>query len=154
MGDDEEELQEIQTAGRKLAIQVQSFPIPDPGQFPSVFTEMKKKRADALIFLSSSFTSFHRKQLVELAIYNRLSTMSANAAWIDAGCTIAYGPNILELYRRAAVFVDKILKGVKPADLPVEQPKKFELIVNLKAANQIGVTIPQSILYRADKVIK
>jgi putative ABC transport system substrate-binding protein len=115
---------------------------------------MKKKRADALIFLSSSFTAFHRKQLVELAAKNRLPTMCANDAWINAGCVIAYGPKVSELYRRAAVFVDKILKGVKPADLPVEQPIKFELVINQKTAKQIGVTIPPNVLTRADKVIK
>jgi putative ABC transport system substrate-binding protein len=154
MGGDEEELQEIQVAGRKLAIQVQPLPTPDPSQFPSAFTEMKTKRADALIFLSSSFTAFHRKQLVEFATKNRLPTMCANVAWIDAGCVIAYGPKVSELYRRAAVFVDKILKGAKPADLPVEQPTKFELIINLKAAKQIGLTIPPNVLVRADRVIR
>jgi putative ABC transport system substrate-binding protein len=115
---------------------------------------MKKKRADALIILSSSFTSFHRKQLIEFATKNRLPTMCANAAWIDDGCVIAYGPKVSELYRRAAVFVDKILKGAEPADLPVEQPKKFELIINLKAAKQIGLTIPPNVLARADRVIR
>jgi len=153
MGGDEEELQEIQTAGRKLAIQVHPFPTPDPSQFPGAFAEMKKKRADALIFLSSSFTVFHRKQLVEFATKNRLPTMCATG-WIDDGCLIAYGSKVSELFRRAAVFVDKILKGAKPADLPVEQPTKFELIINLKAAKQIGVTPPPNVLARADKVIR
>ena len=92
---------------------------------------MKKKRADALIFLSSSFTGFHRKQLLEFATKSRLPTMCA-PRWIDDGCVMAYGPKVPELYRRAAVFVDKILKGAKPADLPVEQPTKFELVINLK----------------------
>jgi putative ABC transport system substrate-binding protein len=154
MGGDEEELQEIQTAARKLAIQVQPLPTPDPSHFPGAFAEMRKKRADALIFLSSSFTFFHRKQLVELARKNRLPTMCANTAWIDAGCVIAYGPKTSELYRRAAVFVDKILKGAKPADLPVEQPMKFEFIISLKAAKVLNLTIPQSVLFRADKVIQ
>jgi len=129
MGGDEEELQEIQAAGRKLTIQVQPFPAPDPSQFPGAFSEMKKKRADALIFLSSSFTGFHRKQLLEIATKNRLPTMCA-PGWIDDGCVMAYGPKVPELYRRAAVFVDKILKGAKPADLPVERPTKFELTLN------------------------
>jgi len=154
MGGDEEELQEIQTAARKLKIQVQAFPTPEPSQFPGAFTEMKKKRADALIFLNSSFTSFHRKRLVEFAKQNRLPTMCGNSAWIEADCVMAYGPNISELYRRAAVFVDKILKGAKPADLPVEQPMKFEFIVNLKAAKQIGVTIVPEVLARATRIIR
>ena len=122
IGGDQEELGEIQTAGRKLAIEIQPFPTPDPSQFPSAFSEMKKKRAEALIFLGSSFTLAHAK----------------------TG----------ELFRRAAVFIDKILKGAKPADLPVEQPMKFELVINLKAAKQIGLTIPPNVLARADKVIK
>ena len=154
IGGDAEELHEIQTAGRRLAIQVQPFPTPDPGQFVGAFSEMKKKRADALIFLASSFTLAHRKRLVELATRNRLATMCSNAGWIDDGCLMAYGPKGSELYRRAAVFIDKILKGAKPADLPVEQPTKFEFIINLNAAKQLGVTIPQSVLYRADKVIR
>jgi putative ABC transport system substrate-binding protein len=154
MGGDEEELQEIQTAGRKLAIQVQPCPTPDPSQFPGAFSEMKKKRADALIFLSSSFTLFHRKQLVEFATKNRLPTMCSSAGWIDDACVIAYGPKASELSRRAAVFVDKILKGAKPADLPVEQPTKFEFIVNLKATKAIGLTVPPNVLARADRVIR
>jgi ABC-type uncharacterized transport system substrate-binding protein len=154
MGGDGEELQEIQTSASKLKIQVQPFPTPDPSQFPGAFADMTKKRADALIFLGSSFTLFHRKQLVELASKNRLPTMCSSAAWIDAGCIIAYGAKASELSRRAAVFVDKILKGAKPADLPVEQPTKFEFIINLKAAKQIGLTIPPNVLARADKVIK
>ena len=154
LGGDEEELQEIQTAGHKLAIQVQSYPTPDPHQFSGAFMEMKKKHADALIFLSSNFTSFHRKPLVELATQNRLPTMCANSAWIEAGCVMAYGPNVSELYRRAAFFVDKILKGAKPADLPVEQPTKFDFIINLKAAKQIGLTIPPEVLARANRIIR
>ena len=154
LGGDEEELQEIQTAGRELAIQVQSYPTPDPQQFSGAFMEMKKQHADALIFLSSNFTSFHRKQLVEIATENRLATMCANSAWIEAGCVMAYGPNVSELYRRAAVFVDKILKGAKPADLPVEQPTKFDFIISLKTAKQIGLTIPPEVLARANRIIR
>jgi putative tryptophan/tyrosine transport system substrate-binding protein len=154
MGGDAEELQEIQIAADRLKIQIQSFPTPDPSHFVGAFAEMRKKRADALIFLSSSFTSFHRKQLVELATKNRLPTMCSNEGWIDVGCIIAYGPKVSDLYRRAAVFVDKILKGAKPADLPVEQPMKFDFIINLKAAKAFNLTIPQSVLFRADKVIQ
>jgi hypothetical protein len=130
-----------------------TFPYPDPSQFPSTFTEMKKKRADALIFLLSSFTGFHRKQLLKFATKNRLPTICATE-WIDDGCVIAYGPKVSELYRRAATYVDKILKGANPANLPVEQPTKFELIINLKAAKQIGLTIPPNVLARADRVIR
>ena len=154
LGGDEEELREIQTAGRKLAIQILPFSTPDPSQFPGAFSEMKKKRAEALIFLGSSFTLAHRKQLLELATKNHLPTMCSSAGWIDGGCVMAYGPKASELFRRAAVFIDKILKGAKPADIPVEQPTKFEFIVNLNAAKQIGVTIPPAVLARADRVIK
>ena len=104
---------------------------------------MIKRRADALIFFTSAFTAFHRRQLVELAIKNRLPTMCGSANWTDVGCLTFYGPNLTELYRRAAASADKILKGTKPADIPVEQPTKFEFIINLKTAKQIGLTIPQ-----------
>jgi putative tryptophan/tyrosine transport system substrate-binding protein len=154
LGGDQEELQETQVAARTLGVQIQSLTAQDPSQFPGIYAEMIRRRADAIIFLTSAFTSFHRKQLLELAIKNRLPTMCANAAWSDVGCFTSYGPNITELVRRAAVFVDKILKGTKPADIPVEQPRKFEFIVNLKTAKQIGLTIPHSVLYRADRVIK
>jgi len=154
IGGDEEELRKIHTAGHKLSIQIQPFPTPDPSQFPGAFSEIKKKRAEALLFLGSSFTLAHRKQLVELAAKNRLATMCPNAGWTNDGCVMAYGTKASELFRRAAVFIDKILKGAKPADLPVEQPTKFEFVINLKTAKQIGVTIPKSMLYRADRVIR
>src|ERR1044071_35319 len=151
LGGDQEELQETQTAARTLGVQIQSLTTQDPSQFPSAYAEMINRRADALVFFTSAFTSFHRRQLIELAIKNRLPTMCANAAWIDVGCLMSYGPDITEFYRRAAVFVGKIIKGAKPANLPVEQPKKFELVVNLKAVKQIGVTIPPNVLARADR---
>jgi putative ABC transport system substrate-binding protein len=154
LGGDQEELKETQSAARTLGVQIQSLAVQEPKQFLSIYAEMIKWRADALIFFSSAFTAFHRRQLVELAITNRLPTMSANAAWTDAGCLISYGPNVTEFYRRAAVFVDKILKGTKPADIPVERPKKIDFIINLKAAKQIGLTIPQWTLMKADRVIQ
>jgi putative tryptophan/tyrosine transport system substrate-binding protein len=154
LGGDQEELQETQAAARTLGVQIQSLTVQEPSRFLDTYAEMIKRRADALIFFTSAFTTFHRRQLVELAIKNRLPTMCGGAAWSNDGCLISYGPNLTELYRRAAVFVDKILKGTKPADIPVEQPTKFEFVINLKTAKQLGVTIPQSLLYRADKVIK
>ena len=154
LGGDQEELKEIQAAARPLGIQIHSVTTQEPGQFPGAYAEMLKRRADALIFFTSAFTSFHRSELVELAIKNRLPTMCSGASWIDVGCIMSYGPNVIELYRRSAVFVDKILKGTKPADIPVEQPTKFEFIVNLKTAKQIGLTIPPNVLARADKVIR
>jgi putative ABC transport system substrate-binding protein len=154
LGGDQEELKEIQVAARPLGIQIHSFTTQEPGQFSGAYVEMLKRRADALIFFTSAFTSFHRRQLVELAVKNRLPTMCGGASWIDVGCIMSYGPNVIELYRRSAVFVDKILKGTKPADIPVEQPTKIEFIVNLKTARQIGLTVPPNVLARADRVIK
>jgi putative ABC transport system substrate-binding protein len=154
LGGDQEELQEIQAKGRTLGVQIQSLQVQDPNHFMGAYAEMTKRRADALIIFTSAFTRSHRRQLVELAIKNRLPTMCSGAEWNNVGCLISYGPNAIDQYRRAAVFVAKILKGSKPADLPVEQPRKFELIVNLKTAKQIGLTIPPNVLARADKVIK
>ena len=153
-GGDDEELKETQAAAQTLKIQVQPLEVKDPAQFSDRYAAMKKERAAALIIFHGSFTAFHRTQLVELAAKNRLPTMCGEPAWSDAGCLISYGHDRSHQGRRAAVFVDKILKGTKPADIPVEQPMKFELIFNLKTAKQLGVTIPQSVLYRADKVIK
>jgi putative tryptophan/tyrosine transport system substrate-binding protein len=154
LGGDQEELQETQAAARTLGVQLQSLQVQDPNQFMGAYAEMTKRRADGLIIFNSAFTSFHRKELLELATKNRLPTVCANAGWIDVGCMMSYGPNTLELHRRAAVFVDKILKGTKPADLPVEQPTKFDFVINLKTVKQIGLTIPPNVLARADKVIK
>lgn len=154
LGGDQEELKEIQAAGRPLRIQIHSFTAQEPGKFPGAYAEMLKRRVDALIFFTSAFTSFHRSQLVELATDKGLPTMCSGSTWTDVGCFMAYGPNVVELHRRAAVFVDKILKGTKPAEIPVEQPTKVQLIVNLKTAKQIGLTIPPNVLARADKVVR
>jgi putative ABC transport system substrate-binding protein len=153
-GGDDDELKETQAAARTLKIQVQPLAVKDPSQFSDTYAAMKKERAAALIIFHGSFTNFHRTQLVELAAKNRLPTMCGAPAWSDAGCLISYGHDRSHQGRRAAVFVDKILKGTKPADIPVEQPTKFELVINLKTAKQIGVTIPPNVLARADKVIK
>jgi putative ABC transport system substrate-binding protein len=115
---------------------------------------MKKERAAALIIFHGSFTAFHRTQLVDLAAKNRLPTMCGDPIWSDAGCLISYGHDRSHQFRRAAVFVDKILKGTKPADIPVEQPMRFELVINLKTAKQLGVTIEPNVLVRANRVIR
>jgi putative ABC transport system substrate-binding protein len=154
LGGDQEELEETQAAAASSGVQIESFQVQDPNRFITVYTEMKKKRADALIIFTSSFTSFHRRTLLELATENRLPTMCAQAAWIEAGCFMSYGPNLTEFYRHAAYFVDRILKGAKPADLPVERPRKYELIINLNTAKQLGLTIPPNVLARADKIIR
>jgi putative ABC transport system substrate-binding protein len=154
LGGDKEELQETEAAARNLGVQIQSFTAQEPGQFGGIYGELVKRRSDALIIFTSSFTSFHRRELLELSTKNRLPSMCAQILWIEDGCLMSYGPNPAELYHRAAYFVDKILKGSKPANLPVERPRKYELIINLKTAKQIGLTIPPNVLARADKVIK
>jgi putative ABC transport system substrate-binding protein len=154
LGGDQEKLEETQTAAAASGVQIESFHVQDPSRFIGAYAEMKKKRADALIIFTSSFTSFHRRKLLELDTENGLPTMCAQAAWIEAGCSMSYGPNLTEFYRHAAYFVDRILKGTKPADLPVERPRKYELIINLKTVGQLGLTIPANVLARADRVIK
>ena len=120
----------------------------------TVFRAATKGRADGLLVLGNPTSNAHRKQIVDLAVKHRLPATYTRPEFIDAGGLMYYGTNYNDLARRAAIYVDKILKGAKPADLPVEQPKKFEFIINLKAAKQIGLTIPQTVLARADKVIK
>jgi putative ABC transport system substrate-binding protein len=151
---DRDELRETETAARQLGVKILPVKVREPNQIQSAYTAMVKERADSLIILHSGFAYSHRKQLLELGEKNQLPSMCEQARWTKAGCLMSYGPDVPYLYRRAAIYVDKILKGAKPADLPVEQPKKFELIINLKTAKQIGVTIPTEVLFRADKVIK
>ena len=151
---DLDEVKETDRAGRSLGIKIQSLQVKEPSQFANAYAAMTKERSDGLIIFHGSVTLRHRKTLLELASKDRLPTMCGLALWAEEGGLISYGVDDGERWRRAAVFVDKILKGAKPADLPVEQPTKFEFVINLKTAKQIGVTIPQSVLYRADKVIK
>jgi len=115
---------------------------------------MVKENASALVIVQGSFTGFHRKQLFVLAQKNRLPSICDAPNWTEEGCLMSYGPNRADLYRRAATYLAKVLKGAKPAELPVEQPKKFDLVINLKTAKQIGLTIPPNVLARADKVIR
>ena len=151
---DLDDVKEIEAAARQLGVKVQIVEVQEPTKFQSAYAAVTRERADALIIVQGSFTSAYRVQLLELAVKNRLPSMCEDSRWTNDGCLVSYGPDLRYQWGRAAIFVDKILKGVKPADLPVEQPTKFELIINLKTAKQIGLTIPQSVLYRADKVIK
>jgi ABC-type uncharacterized transport system substrate-binding protein len=121
--------------------------------FGNAFAEIRNARADAL-FVSETMTPGARRQIVEFATKNRLPVMFMNRDYVAAGGLMSYAPNFPEMYRQAAAYVDKILKGAKPADLPVEQPTKFELVINLKTAKALGLTIPQSLLSRADQVIE
>jgi putative ABC transport system substrate-binding protein len=113
-----------------------------------------RERIGGIIVLPAPITNTYRKQIVALAAKSRLPAIYGLREYVDAGGLIAYGPNIPEMHRRAAVYVDKILKGAKPAELPVEQPTKFDFVINLKTAKQIGLTIPPNVLARADRVIK
>ena len=115
---------------------------------------MTKERVNGLLVRLAFVYSDHVKRVAELAMKNRLPSISNFQYWVDAGGLMSYGVDLNFQYRRAATYVDKILKGAKPADLPVEAPTKFEFVINLKTAQQIGLTIPQSVLYRADKLIK
>jgi len=142
-------------AARALKIQLQSLEVRGPNpDFEGTFQAAAKGRVSALITVRTTLLIGYRKQIADLAIKNRLPSMSEGSDFVEDGGLMSYSANDAESFRRAAVYVDKILKGAKPGDLPVEQPKKFELIINLKAAKQIGLTIPQSVLYRADKVIR
>jgi len=116
--------------------------------------EATKAHVDGMLVLNSAVLAAHRKQLINLAIIRRVPALYLASEWVDEGGLMTYGVNVADLFRRAATYVDKILKGAKPADLPVEQPTKFELVINLKTAKQIGVTIPPNVLARADKVIR
>ena len=146
--------QSFELVAAALGLKLQPVEARDSNEIDSAFEAAARGRAGALLVLRNPITTAHRKKVVDLAAKHRLPAMYEERAWVDIGGLMSYGPSFDDLYRRAATFVDKILKGAKPADLPVEQPTKFELIINLKAAKQIGVTIPPNVLARADKVIK
>jgi putative tryptophan/tyrosine transport system substrate-binding protein len=145
---------ELERAAQALRVAVHASGVRESKDLESVFSEMISKRPEALFVITDPLTNFSRKQIIELATKNRLPAMYENAPYVDAGGLMAYGPSQAENLQRALHQVDKILKGAKPAELPIEQPTKFEFIINLKAAKQIGVTIPPDVLARADKVIK
>ena len=145
---------ESQLAARELGLQLHSMEISSAEKFESAFKEAIKARSAAIACASSSFFSTYRKQIADLAIKHRLPAISSRDDFVTAGGLMSYGPERLEQYRRAAVFVAKILKGARPADLPVEQPTKFELVMNLKTAKTLGLTIPPVVMMRAQQVIK
>jgi putative ABC transport system substrate-binding protein len=147
-------LREMDLAAESLKIKLQYLDVLNLKDIESAFQSADKGRANAVLVLQSPVTGSHRKQLADLAIKSRLPTISPRSDFVEDGGLMSYGASFVDLSRRAATYVDKILKGAKPADLPVEQPIKFEFVVNLKAAKQIGLTIPPNVLTRADKVIK
>jgi putative tryptophan/tyrosine transport system substrate-binding protein len=143
-----------QVAAQSLGVQLQSLGVRGPEELDRAFSAMKEARAGALIVESSSLLFTSRTRLADLALKNRLPTMFAQREYTEAGGLMAYAADFSDLFRRTATFVDKILKGAKPADLPVEQPTKFELVINLKTAKALGLTIPPSLLGRADEIIQ
>jgi putative ABC transport system substrate-binding protein len=148
------QLKEVESAAQALKLQLQILQVREPNDFDSAFGAAKKSRAGAVGTLASAFLGTYRQKLADSAEKSRLPMMYHSSGFVEVGGLMSYGVNNADLYRRAATYVDKILKGAKPGDLPIEQPKKFELAINLKAAKQIGLTIPQSVLYRADKVVR
>jgi putative ABC transport system substrate-binding protein len=147
-------LTEAELAARSHGVALQVQKVRDANEIDGALSSIKKGRTDALLVIASPTLNNNRNRIVSFAASSRLPAMYPYSEFIDAGGLLSYGPNLPDLFRRAATYVDKILKGAKPAELPVEAPTKFELVINLKSAKQIGLTIPQSVLYRADKVIK
>ena len=145
---------ETRAAALGFSLQLNAFEVDSVRKIDRAFSEMPKARTQALHVVLSPLMTLNSKRIVDLAAKNRLPAMYATRQFVEEGGLMAYGPSIGDLYRRAATYVDKILKGAKPADLPVEQPKKFEFFINLKAAQQIGLTIPPNVLARADRVIR
>jgi putative ABC transport system substrate-binding protein len=145
---------ETQSAARALGLQLQSVEVSRADDFERAFSALTTGRAEALIVVASSLAFANRDQLASLAEKHRLTAIYGRREYVDAGGLIAYRSNLAEHWRRAATYVDKILKGAKPGDLPVEQPTAFELVINLKTAKALGLTIPPSLLRRADEVIQ
>ena len=147
-------LEDMKVAARALGVTLQPLELRGVDDFERAFSAIKRERAQALLAVRNPFTVTHRTRIVDFAAKSRLLAMYGDREFIEVGGLMSYGVSIPDLWGRAATYVDKILKGAKPADLPVEQPTKFELVINLKAAKQIGLTIPQKVLARADKVIR
>jgi putative ABC transport system substrate-binding protein len=147
-------LKEVQLAAAALRVKLHLLDVRSPQDIETSFRGAGKTSADAVLVLETPLINSQRLQIAALAVKSRLPAIYMNPEYVEDGGLMSYGPSINDLYRRAATYVDKILKGAKPADLPVEQPKTFEFIVNLKAAKQIGLTIPPNVLARADRVIR
>lgn len=143
----------VETAAASLGIRLQRVEAQDPEAFDSAFAAMTRARAEALLVAGGSLFLVHRGRLAELAVKNRLPMMTSFRESVEAGALMAYAVNMADFVGRSATYVDKILRGAKPADLPVERPTKFELIINLKAARALGIALPQSLVLRADEVI-
>ena len=147
-------LREAELAAHTLGVKIQYIELQNPSEIETAFRAASKAHADAVLVLGSQIVTAHAKTFAEVAIKNRLPASYWSPEFVQAGGLMAYSVSITDLFLRAATYVDKILKGAKPADLPVEQPTKFEFVINLKTAKQIGLTIPPNVLARADRVIK
>jgi putative ABC transport system substrate-binding protein len=145
---------EIQQPARQLGIQLHSLEVRSPNEFDQALEDAIRARAGALVTLADPVTGANLKRIAGLAAKSRLPSIYHDSAFADAGGLLTYGAHRPDLYRRAATYVDKILKGAKPGDLPIEQPTKFELVINLQTAKALGITIPQSVRFRADRVIE
>jgi len=151
---DSETARELQSAAKALSLKLQIFQGRHPEEIDGALSQMTKERVGAFVVITSPVLSENRERILNFAVKNRLPATYPNESWVESGGLMTYGTNLADLWRRAAIFVDKILKGTKPADLPVEQPLKFDFLINLKAAKQIGLTIPPNMLARADRIIR
>ena len=145
---------ETETAAKPAGLTIHSVPVGNPAGLEAAFAEVARERAGALIVVGAAKLFSYRKRIAELTVKHRLPTVVSTREYAEAGCLVSYGVDNPDMFRGAAVFVDKILRGAKPADLPIEQPTKFELVINLKTAKALGLTIPQPLLLRADEVIQ
>jgi putative ABC transport system substrate-binding protein len=144
----------IEGTAQVLAVELHLLEVRAPEDFEEAFAAARRQRSEALLIVESPLLTLHRARIAALALENRLPAMALFSEFAAAGSLITYGPSFADQARRAAVYVDKILKGAKPADLPVEQPTKFELVINLKTATALGLTIPASLLFQAEEVIR
>ena len=147
-------MESVKSAARSLGLPLQILEVREPSDFDAAFTAMVKERAGALLLSGDAMFFVHRERLAGLAMKNGLPSMSTQSQWVEAGGLMSYAPSFPDLWRRTATYVDKILRGAAPADLPIEQPAKFELVVNLKTAKALGLTIPPPLVLRADHVIE
>jgi putative ABC transport system substrate-binding protein len=148
------QVKDVEPSAKALGLAVVVLGAKDPGEFDAAFQQARKARAEALLVFDDPMFSANRTGLVSLAAKHRMPSMYGLSGIADAGGLVSYGPNLLELFRNSAVYVDKILKGARAGDLPVQQPSRFELVLNMKAAKAMGVTIPRAVLLRADRVIE
>jgi putative ABC transport system substrate-binding protein len=148
------QMKDMETAGRQLGLLVRSIEVRDVNQLDGAFGAAVRDRAGAVVVLPDAALFGRRNQIAQLAVKNRLPSLAWTPEFTKSGCLMIYGPNVKEMHGRVASYVDKILKGVKPGDLPIEQPTKVELVINLKTAKALGLTIPPSLLQRADQVIE